>query len=78
MSYLNYAEFNPSYLNQTLQIIGQYINDDESSYYNLILKKIVLRKLQNSQNIFWNQILSWLYNKQKNYKKSFCSTKGHL
>ena len=38
-----------SYLNQTLQIIGQYINDDESSYYNLILKKIVLRKLQNSQ-----------------------------
>ena len=75
-SYLNYAEFNSSYLNQTLQIIGEYINDDESSYYNLILKKIVLRKLQNSQNIFWNQILSWLYNKQKNYKKSLLQQKA--
>ena len=75
-SYLNYAEFNSSYLNQTLQIIGEYINDDESSYYNLILKKIVLRKLQNSQNIYWNKILSWLYNKQKNYKKSLLQQKA--
>ena len=76
ISYLNYAEFNSSYLNQTLQIIGEYINDDESSYYNLILKKIVLRKLQNSQNIYWNKILSWLYNKQKNYKKSLLQQKA--
>jgi len=76
ISYLNYAEFNSSYFNQTLQIIGEYINDDESSYYNLILKKIILRKLQNSQNIYWNKILSWLYNKQKNYKKSLLQQKA--
>jgi tetratricopeptide (TPR) repeat protein len=76
ISYLNYAEFNSSYFNQTLQIIGEYINDDESSNYNLILKKIILRKLQNSQNIYWNKILSWLYNKQKNYKKSLLQQKA--
>jgi tetratricopeptide (TPR) repeat protein len=60
ISYLNFVEFNPSYLNQTLQILGEYINDDQSSNYNLMLKKIILKKLQSSQNIFWNQMLSWL------------------
>jgi tetratricopeptide (TPR) repeat protein len=76
ISYLNFVEFNPSYLNQTLQILGEYINDDESSNYNLILKKIILKKLQSSQNIFWNQMLSWLYNNQKDYKKSLLQQKA--
>ena len=71
LSYLNFTENNPTYLNQVLRLFGDYISENSNSEYNLTLKKIILKKLQSSSNIFWNQMLSWLYVQQQDFKKAF-------
>lgn len=71
LSYLNFTENNPTYLNQVLRLFGDYVSENSNSEYNLTLKKIILKKLQSSSNIFWNQLLSWLYVQQQDFKKAF-------
>ena len=71
LSYLNYTENNPNFINQVLRLFGEYISDDSDSEYNQILKKIILKKLQSSSNIFWNQMLSWLYVQQQDFQKVY-------
>ena len=71
LSYLNFTENNPTYLNQVLRLFGDYVSENSNSEYNLTLKKIILKKLQSSSNIFWNQMLSWLYVQQQDFKKAF-------
>ena len=71
LSYLNFTENNPTYLNQVLRLFGDYISEHSVSEYNQIFKKIVLKKLKSSSNIFWNQMLSWLYVQQQDFKKAF-------
>lgn len=70
LSYLNFCETNESFLDRVLLILSEYIVKDANSNYNLILKKIILKKIQSSNSVFWNHMLSWLYNQQKDYKKS--------
>ena len=71
LSYLNYTENNPNFINQVLRLFGEYISDDSDSEHNQILKKIILKKLQSSSNIFWNQMLSWLYVQQQDFQKAY-------
>jgi len=71
LSYLNFTENNPTYLHQVLRLFGDYVSENSNSEYNLTLKKIILKKLQSSSNIFWNQMLSWLYVQQQDFKKAF-------
>ncbi|MEC8134464.1 MAG: tetratricopeptide repeat protein, partial [Bacteroidota bacterium] len=61
LSYLNFTAYNPNYKNQILQLLSDYISEDATSKYNRILKKIILKKLQTSSNVLWNQMLSWLF-----------------
>jgi len=70
ISYLNFVEHNKAYLNQIFQVLSEYITEDSNSEYNLMFKKIVLKKLQTKSSVFWNHMLSWLYNQQNDYKKS--------
>ena len=76
LSYLNFCESNKRFLDKVLLILSEYISEDTSSYYNLILKRILLKKLQISSNVFWNQMMSWLYNQQKDFKKSLIQQKS--
>ena len=76
LSYLNFCEANESFIDRVLLIISEYIVEDSNSNYNIILKKILLKKLQSSPSIFWNQMMSWLYNQQKDFKKSFIQQKS--
>ena len=59
LSYLNFTENNPTYLNQVLRLFGDYISDQSDSEYNQILKKIVLKKLKSSSNIFWKSEINF-------------------
>jgi tetratricopeptide (TPR) repeat protein len=76
LCYLNFSENNPTYLNQVLRLFGEYILEDSSSEYNVMLKKIILKKLQSSSNLFWNQMLSWLYVQQQDFKKAYLLEKS--
>ena len=76
LSYLNYTAYNPNYKNQTLQLLSDYISEDSAAEYNRILKKIILKKLQTSSNVLWNQMLSWLFVQEKAYKRALAQEKA--
>ena len=76
LSYLNFTAYNPNYKNQTLQLLSDYISEDAASKYNRILKKIILKKLQTSSNVLWNQMLSWLFVQEKAYKRALAQEKA--
>lgn len=76
LSYLNFTEHNPSFLNQVFRLFEEYISENADAVYNQTLKKIILRKLQTQPTIFWNQMLSWLYVQQGDYKKALQQEKA--
>ena len=76
LSYLNFTEFNPSFLNQVFRLFEEYISENADAVYNQTLKKIILKKLQTQPSIFWNRMLSWLYVQQGDYKKALQQEKA--
>ena len=76
LCYLNFTEYNPSFLNQVFRLFEEYISEDADAVYNQTLKKIILKKLQTQPTIFWNQMLSWLYVQQGDYKKALQQEKA--
>lgn len=76
LSYLNFTEQNPSFLNQIFRLFEDYISEDSEAEYNQMLKKIILKKLQTNPSIFWNQMLSWLYVQQADFNKALQQEKA--
>ncbi len=75
-SYLNFIQENNSYLDNTKRAISGFISEDGQNENNVILKRILLKKIQKEPNLLWNEILSWLFIQQKDYKKSFVQEKA--
>lgn len=76
LSYLNFSENNPSFLDQILRLFGDYISEDSTTEYNLLLRNIVLQKLQTSSSTFWTRMLSWIYIQQNDFKKALLQEKS--
>jgi tetratricopeptide (TPR) repeat protein len=75
----NYIEVlgnNPNLLPGVSRIYGQFITDDPASEANTIFRKLLLKKLQEDQNILYNEMLSWLFVQQKEYQKAFQQEKA--
>ncbi|MFL0353079.1 tetratricopeptide repeat protein [Xanthomarina sp. GH4-25] len=75
-SYLNFVEFNDTYLNTIKRAFNEFITENSDSESNLILKRILLKKIQTDQNLLWNEMLSWLFVQQKDYNKAFAQEKA--
>jgi tetratricopeptide (TPR) repeat protein len=58
------------------RIYSQFISDDPANEANLIFRKLLLKKLQEDQNILYNNMLSWLFVQQKEYQKAFQQEKA--
>ena len=56
--------------------LARFIADDKTSTFNDSLKKALLIKIQKTQDIFWNQYLSWYYVQVKEYGKAFVQEKA--
>ena len=76
ISYVNYAEINPLVLSDVKRAVNDFISEDSNSDNNVILKKILLKKLQQEPNTVWNNLLSWLFIQQKDFKKAFTQEKA--
>ena len=75
----NYIEVlgnNPNLLPGVSRIYSQFISDDPANEANLIFRKLLLKKLQEDQNILYNNMLSWLFVQQKEYQKAFQQEKA--
>ena len=75
-SYLNFMEFNDTYVNRIKHAFNEFISEDGENENNLILKKILLKKIQQKPDLLWNELLSWLFIQQKDYKKAFTQEKA--
>ena len=76
MKYVDLIEKNPSNKGIAQHNFSLYISEDPTSEANNILRKILLQKLQNDPNIFYNELLSWLFIQQKDFKKAFAQEKA--
>jgi len=74
--YINFIELNPAFVGQSKRIFSQYISEDGEDENNVLLRKVLLKKIQAQPNLVWNQLLSWLFIQQRDYNKSFAQEKA--
>ncbi len=74
--YLSALVEQPSYNSFTKRNFSQYITDEPTNEANIILRKTLVKRIQKDPNILYNQLLSWLYVQQKEFKKSFTQEKA--
>ena len=69
-SYLVLIKKNRSYQGIAQQNFSLYISEDPTEEANILLRKALLRKLQKQPDVLYNELLSWLFIQQKEYKKA--------
>ncbi len=74
--YINFAESNPASLVTIKRYINDFISENSSSENNIVFRKILLKKIQQEPNLLWNEMLSWLFIQQKDFKKAFTQEKA--
>lgn len=74
--YINFAESNPASLVTIKRYINDFISENSASENNVIFRKILLKKIQQEPNLLWNEMLSWLFIQQKDFKKAFIQEKA--
>ena len=76
ISYVEFAEKNPVSLNNIKRHINDFISENSTNENNILFKKILLKKTQQEPNLLWNEMLSWLFIQQKDFKKAFIQEKA--
>jgi tetratricopeptide (TPR) repeat protein len=74
--YLDLMQSNPSYRAIAQRNFSQFITEDPSNEANDALRKILLKQLQANPELLYNELLSWLFIQQKEYKKAFLQEKA--
>ncbi|MGC1205928.1 MAG: tetratricopeptide repeat protein, partial [Flavobacteriaceae bacterium] len=74
--YINFAEFNPISIGTIKRYINDFIRENSENENNIILRKILIKKIQQEPNLLWNEMLSWLFIQQKDFKKAFVQEKA--
>ncbi|WP_290696559.1 tetratricopeptide repeat protein [Lacinutrix sp.] len=75
-SYINFSEINDTFINTIKREFSSFISENKENENNVILRKILLKKIQTAPNLQWNDMLSWLFIQQKDYKKAFTQEKA--
>lgn len=56
--------------------LTRFMSEQEDVVFNDTLKKALLLRAQKTQDVFWNDFLSWLFIQQKEYGKAFIQQKA--
>ncbi|MAM30629.1 MAG: hypothetical protein CMC13_16570 [Flavobacteriaceae bacterium] len=75
-TYLNLVQSNLSYRSIAQRNFSMYVSEDPSNEANTILRKTLLKRLQENPDVLYNELLSWLFIQQKEYKKAFIQEKA--
>ena len=75
-NYIDYIESNPTFLNNAKRIFSDFVSENKDNENNIILKKLLLKKIQTQPDIYWYELLSWLFVQEKAYDKSFTQEKA--
>lgn len=74
--YLDLILNNPSYKSIAQRSFSLYVTEDRENEANVILRKQLLQRSQNDPDILYNELLSWLFIQQKEFKKAFTQEKA--
>ena len=74
--YLAYVEARPEYLNNAKRQFSDFISENKDNENNLLLRKILLKKIQTQPDTSWYELLSWLYIQEKAYSRAFTQEKA--
>ncbi|MEH6537019.1 MAG: tetratricopeptide repeat protein [Psychroserpens sp.] len=75
-NYIDYIEAKPSFQSNAKRAFSDFISENKDNENNLILRKLLLLKLQSNPEPYWYDLLSWLYIQQKEYNKAFTQEKA--
>ncbi len=75
-TYLNLMQSNPAYRSIAKRNFSQYVTEDPTNEANVILRKTLLKKSQSNPDVLYNELLSWLFIQQKDFKKAFTQEKA--
>ena len=75
-SYLGLVEKNNAFKGAAQRYFSLYTSEDPNNEANQQLKKILLQRSQQNPDILYNELLSWLFIQQKEYKKAFTQEKA--
>lgn len=73
---LSYAYNNQQNLVVVQNQLTRFMNEESQENFNAGLRKALLMNVQKTQDIFWNQFLSWFFVQQKEYGKAFIQEKA--
>lgn len=75
-TFLNEAYQNPQNSFQIQNQLARFMVEDGDETFNETLRKELILRTQKSQDIFWNDYLSWFYVQQKELGKAFIQQKA--
>lgn len=75
-NYIDYIESKPSFLSNAKRAFSEFVSENKDHENNLILRKLLLKKIQSNPEPYWYDMLSWLYIQQKDYDKAFTQEKA--
>lgn len=75
-TYVDLIKINPTYNGTIKRNFSLYIAEDPTNEANILLRKTLLKKLQQDPDVLYNELLSWLFIQQKDFKKAFIQEKA--
>jgi tetratricopeptide (TPR) repeat protein len=75
-SLVDYAYKYPNNIILVQNQLNRFLNEDHSKVFADELRKALLIRTQKTQDIFWNEFMSWYYITQKEYGKAFIQEKA--
>lgn len=75
-SYINLIEKTPTYNASAKRNFSDFIKEDPNAEANTVLRKELLKRLQSNPDVLYNDLLSWLFIQQKEFKKAFAQEKA--
>lgn len=76
VSYIEFAKNNPTALSIIKRSINDFISENSTNENNILLRRILLKNLQQDQDLIWNDLLSWMFIQQKELGKAFVQEKA--
>lgn len=67
---------NPDNSNLIKSQLARYLFDESDTSFSDSLRKALILRVQKTQDVFWNQYLSWFYVQQREYGKAFIQEKA--
>ena len=77
-SYVDLVDNNEKFVSNVKRYTNRYITEDRENENNILLKNTLLKRSISNPKNSWNNLLAWLFIKQKQYQKALIQYKALL